>query len=151
MSLLLRRYVLLPALLLAAALGTAGCEVSVGDKTIDAGSVEDQIKKNIEDQGGTVEAVDCPGGKEAKTGTTFDCEVTFGDGTTRTATVELVDDEGTFNYSIADAAAARAATTPAPARATATGGDDSGRRRDTGGDDERDVQRRLARRTGASP
>ncbi len=48
-----RRYVLLPALLVAtAALGTAGCEVSVGDKTIDAGSVEDQIKKNIEDQGG---------------------------------------------------------------------------------------------------
>ena len=94
---------LLPALLLAAALGTAGCEVSVGDKTLDAGSVEDQIKKNIEDQGGTVSAVDCPGGKEAKTGNTFDCEVTFGDGTTRTAVVELVDDEGTFNYSIADA------------------------------------------------
>jgi hypothetical protein len=103
MSLRLPRYVLLPALLLAAALGTAGCEVSVGDKTIDAGSVEDQIKKNIEDQGGTVSAVDCPGGKEAKKGNTFDCEVTFGDGTTRTAVVELVDDEGTFNYSIADA------------------------------------------------
>lgn len=123
MSLLLRRYVLLPALLLAAALGTAGCEVSVGDKTIDAGSVEDQIKKNIEDQGGTVEAVDCPGGKEAKTGNTFDCDVTFGDGTTRTATVELVDDEGTFNYSISDAAG--------------TGGDETGAGTadDTGGDD----------------
>lgn len=118
MSLRLPRYVLLPALLLAAALGTAGCEVSVGDKTIDAGSVEDQIKKNIEDQGGTVSAVDCPGGKEAKEGNTFNCEVTFGDGTTRTAVVELVDDQGTFNYSIADAP---------------SGGDDTGA--GTGSDD----------------
>ena len=120
---LLRRFVLLPVLLLAAAVGMAGCEVSVGDKTIDAGSVEDQIKKNVEDQGGTVTAVDCPGGQEAKTGNTFDCEITFGDGTTRTAVVELVDDEGTFNYSISDEGA--------------TGGDDTGGEEggDTGGED----------------
>ena len=132
MSLLLRRYVLLPALLLAAALGTAGCEVSVGDKTIDAGSVEDQIKKNIEDQGGTVSAVDCPGGKEAKTGNTFDCEVTFGDGTTRTAVVELVDDEGTFNYSIADAPSGE---DTGAGTGEETGGDDTGGGADSGGDD----------------
>ncbi len=137
MSLLLRRYVLLPALLLAAALGTAGCEVSVGDKTIDAGSVEDQIKKNIEDQGGTVQAVDCPGGKEAKTGTTFDCEVTFGDGTTRTATVELVDDEGTFNYSISDEGGGTGGDDTGAGTGDATGGGDTGG--DTGATDEGDA------------
>jgi len=132
MSLLLRRYVLLPALLLAAALGTAGCEVSVGDKTLDAGSVEDQIKKNIEDQGGTVQAVDCPGGKEAKTGNTFDCEVTFGDGTTRTAVVELVDDKGTFNYSIADDGGTGGGDSGAGSGADTGGGDTGGG--DGGGD-----------------
>jgi hypothetical protein len=126
MSLDLRRYVLLPALLLAAALGTAGCEVSVGDKTIDAGSVEDQIKKNIEDQGGTVSAVDCPGGKDAKKGNTFDCEVTFGDGTTRTAVVELADDEGTFNSSIADAPSGGDDTGAGTGADDTAGGADSG-------------------------
>jgi uncharacterized membrane protein YgcG len=132
MSLVLRRYVLLPALLLAAALGTAGCEVSVGDKTLDAGSVEDQIKKNIEDQGGTVQAVDCPGGKEAKTGNTFDCEVTFGDGTTRTAVVELVDDKGTFNYSIVDEGSTGGGDSGAGSGAETDGGDTGGG--DSGGD-----------------
>ena len=78
--------------------GMAGCYVSVGDKTIDAGSVEDQIARNVEAGGEGVTAVECPGGQEAKQGSTFDCAVTFGDGSERTAEVELVDDDGTFRY-----------------------------------------------------
>ena len=42
---------LLPVLAATAALVAAGCSVSIGDKTIDAGSVEDQIAQNLESQG----------------------------------------------------------------------------------------------------
>ena len=93
------RRLLLPALL-AVALLLAGCEVSIGDKTIDAGSVEEQIARNVEAQGAKVDGVDCPGDQEAARGVTFPCTVTFDDGRERTAEVELVDDEGTFRYKL---------------------------------------------------
>jgi hypothetical protein len=99
----LPRILLLPALLATAALGTAGCSVSVGDKTIDAKSVEDQITKNIEAQGTSVDSVSCPGDQKAAKGNTFDCTVHFADGSTRTARVELVDDKGTFSYTVSGA------------------------------------------------
>jgi hypothetical protein len=100
----LRRMLVLLALLAGVAVVAAGCEVSVGDKTIDAGSVEEQIARNVESQGGDgVESVDCPGGQAASQGGTFECVVTMDDGTERTAQVELVDDEGTFRYELAPA------------------------------------------------
>ena len=94
------RALLLPALVAAVALVAAGCSVSIGDKTIDSGSVEDQISQNLESQGEEIDAVECPGDQKAEQGTTFECDVTFADGTTRTAQIELVDDEGTFNFTI---------------------------------------------------
>jgi hypothetical protein len=99
-----RRLALLCALLAAVAVVSVGCEVSVGDKTIDAASVEEQIARNVESQGDVgVESVDCPGGQAAKQGGTFECIVTLDDGSERTAEVELVDDEGTFRYQLAPA------------------------------------------------
>jgi hypothetical protein len=94
------RRLLLPPVLLVAALALTACSVSVGDKTIDAGSVEEQIQRNVEAQGGQVASVECPGDQDAKKGGTFDCTVNFDDGTTRTAQVELVDDEGTFRFEV---------------------------------------------------
>ena len=104
------RLLLLPVLVATAALVAAGCSVSIGDKTIDAGSVEDQISQNLESQGEEVDAVECPGDQKAEQGTTFECDVTFADGTTRTAQIELVDDEGTFNFT------SRPTPAPTPAR-----------------------------------
>jgi hypothetical protein len=120
-----RRLALLCALLAGLAAVAAGCEVSVGDKTIDAGSVEEQIARNVESQGGDgVESVDCPGGQAAKQGGTFDCIVTMDDGSERTAEVELVDDEGTFRYQLAPADGAE--------EGGGDGGDDTGGGQDGG-------------------
>ena len=74
--------------------------MSVGDKTIDAGSVEDQIEQEPGVAGRRRRLGGLPGGQKAEQGTTFECTVAFADGSTRTAQIELVDDEGTFNYSI---------------------------------------------------
>ena len=62
------RALLLPALVAAVALVAAGCSVSIGDKTIDAGSVEDQISQNLESQGEEIDAVECPGDQKAEAG-----------------------------------------------------------------------------------
>jgi hypothetical protein len=57
----------LPAVLAGSALLLVAC----GD--VDDGKLEDQIKKQVQQNGGKVESVDCPSGKEVKSGTTFVC------------------------------------------------------------------------------
>ena len=57
----------LPAVLAGSALVLVACN------DVDDGKLEGQIKKQVQQNGGKVESVDCPSGKEVKTGTTFVC------------------------------------------------------------------------------
>lgn len=77
------------------ALSLSGCT-----KTIDEGDLEGKISDNIAKQlGGQKPKVDCPGGKKAKKGNTFNCTATLA-GQKATIIVELIDDGGRFRYSV---------------------------------------------------
>jgi hypothetical protein len=85
-----------PALLGGCALGLAAC----GD--VDDGKLEGQIKKQVEQNGGSVKSVDCPSGKEIKTGTTFVCTLKTPAGRSFPIRVKITseDDGGRAEYLI---------------------------------------------------
>jgi hypothetical protein len=77
------------------ALSLAGCA-----KKIDEGDLEGKISDNIAKQlGGQKPKVDCPGGKEAKKGSTFNCSATLA-GQKATIVVRLTDDDGKFTFQV---------------------------------------------------
>lgn len=77
------------------ALSLSGCT-----KTIDEGDLEGKISDNISKQlGGQKPKVDCPGGKKAKKGNTFDCSATLA-GQKATIVVKLTDDSGKFTFQV---------------------------------------------------
>src|SRR5256885_12040299 len=66
--------------------------------TIDAGKVEASITSKLATQGITATA-SCPGGRAAKAGDKFDCELKQ-DGATFTVHVEQTDDQGTVSWKL---------------------------------------------------
>ncbi|UGS34555.1 DUF4333 domain-containing protein [Capillimicrobium parvum] len=90
----MRRLIAVP-FVIAAAFALTAC----GTKTIDAGSLEDDIQTQLADAAkvkpDTVK-VSCPEDKEAKKGNTFDCTITTNDGSKGTMTVKLTNDEGGY-------------------------------------------------------
>lgn len=80
-------------LVAAAALPCAALALTGCTKTVKASDVESKVAKNLEGQmpGRTV-TVACPGGKEAKKGTTFTCDVKI-DGAPAQADITLLSAE----------------------------------------------------------
>jgi len=90
----MRRLIAVP-FVIAAAFAVAAC----GTKTIDAGSLEDDIQRQLADaakvKADTIK-VSCPEDQEAKKGNKFDCEITAPNGEKGTMTVTLTNDEGGY-------------------------------------------------------
>jgi hypothetical protein len=83
---MLRRIV--PALLAGGALVLVACGGNVDD-----GKLEGQIKKQVQQNGGSVKSVDCPSGKKIKTGTTFVCTLTTPRGRTFPIRVKITSEK----------------------------------------------------------
>ena len=93
----MRRHRLLIPLLVAGALGVAGC----GDKKLDTGKLEGKIKDGIEKQAGVkIKAVDCPDDVKVKKGDTFNCKATTQTGQSANVKVTQQDDDGKVNYQV---------------------------------------------------
>jgi Domain of unknown function (DUF4333) len=88
------RLLALPA---AASLALAAC----GDKKLDTGKLEGEIKKGIERQAGVkVRSVNCPGDVKIQRGHVFNCRATTTSGQTAPVRVTQRDDEGNVNYQV---------------------------------------------------
>lgn len=91
------------ALVLALPFAAAGCEVSIGGKSVKKSEVEQKISEYIATQNSSApKSVTCPDDLKAKVDTTMDCDVEGPDGSTLavTVTVNSVKD-GTANFSMA--------------------------------------------------
>jgi hypothetical protein len=73
---------------------------------IDTGELEDEVssdaQQQVDDAGidATVESVECPDDIESETGTEFECQLEFSDGTAAVANGEVTDgDNGDVEYS----------------------------------------------------
>jgi hypothetical protein len=72
---------------------------------IDTGKLEDEVGSDAQKQAdaagvdATVTSVDCPGDIKSETGEEFDCQVSFSDGSSATASGEVTDgDDGDVEY-----------------------------------------------------
>jgi hypothetical protein len=83
------------ALLLAAALASAGC----GGTTIDGGQLEDEIVADAESEGLVLDGVDCPS-PDAEEGATFECTVIV-KGTASQLEIQQRNDDGNVEYDLA--------------------------------------------------
>jgi uncharacterized protein DUF4333 len=93
----MRRHRLLIPVLVAGALGVAGC----GDKKLDTGKLEGKIKTGIQKQAGVkIKAVDCPSDVKVKKGDTFNCKATTQTGQSANVKVTQQDDKGNVNYQV---------------------------------------------------
>ena len=72
------------AALCLAAFTFAGCS-----KVLDNNQVKDFVKNNSTKNGQTAKSADCPSDQNAKVGNSFDCTVTFPDGSKDTAHVDV--------------------------------------------------------------
>lgn len=79
-------------------LGAAGCGVD----QVDTGKLEDTITDGVREQSDLEVEVACPDEVEWVTGESFTCELTDGEGTTRSATVTMVDDDGNVRWEVED-------------------------------------------------
>ena len=91
---------LAPLVALALPLLAAGCGMSIGDKTLDTGKLEQTIREGAGD--GTIEvtSVDCPDDVEVASGTTFECRLLASDGTSAKVVVRQTDDDGNVTWRI---------------------------------------------------
>lgn len=90
-----RRFVVVTVAVPGAALALTGCT-----KTIKEADVEAKITQNLAGQlKGTKVDVDCPGGRKAEKGETFTCTAQIG-GRDAAVDVRLLDDKGTFSFSV---------------------------------------------------
>ena len=71
----------------------AGCG---GETTLDDGKVEDYLLENARTPR-AIETVDCPDGREAREGDTFECKVVLRNGAEEVARIRQEDDDGTFS------------------------------------------------------
>lgn len=78
-----------------AALALTGCTKTIDEKDLE-GKISDNIAKQL---GGQKPKVDCPGGKKAKKGNTFNCTATLA-GQKATIQVRLTDDSGKFTFQV---------------------------------------------------
>lgn len=88
---------LLPvALLASAALAVSGCEASfsTGSTKIDPDDAATLARKVVDSGEIKSRAIDCPSDVEAESGKTFDCDVTWADGTTGKLTFHMTSDDG---------------------------------------------------------
>ena len=72
---------------------------------IDTGKLEDEVRSDAQEQvdsagvDATVTSVECPDDIESETGEQFECDVSFSDGTSATASGEVTDgDDGDVEY-----------------------------------------------------
>ena len=74
--------------------------MSIGDKTLDTGKLEQTIREGAGD--GTIEvtSVDCPDDVEVASGTTFECRLLASDGTSAKVVVRQTDDDGNVTWRI---------------------------------------------------
>lgn len=68
----------------------AGC--GSGTKTIDRARVQRFVSNQL--TGPRPSSVDCPPGVKARPGTTFECSVSYFDGSTASVTVHVIDKKG---------------------------------------------------------
>jgi hypothetical protein len=68
---------------------------AVGSKTIKASSAESFLRSNLP---GSPQTVKCPSGVEEKAGKSFDCHVTYPDGSKLTVTVHQTDSSGHVQF-----------------------------------------------------
>jgi hypothetical protein len=88
---MLIRYAL-PLAAVSAALALAGC--STGEIQIDQKKAEGLARKVADSGSVRLKSAKCPSGKKAEKGATFDCDLTYVDGTTGTITMHQTDDKG---------------------------------------------------------
>lgn len=86
------------ALAATAVLVLAGCGVTEVDTAAVEKSIVDEVGKDL----GTEVTADCPDQVDWQTGETFTCDVTDTRGTTRQATVTMMDDGGNVEWSLDD-------------------------------------------------
>jgi hypothetical protein len=82
------------ALLALPGLALVGCTST----EIDSGKSESFLRDNVDG----ARTVKCPGGVEAKTGDTFECDVEYSDGRRARATVHIDTDEGRISVGPGD-------------------------------------------------
>ena len=76
--------------------------VACGDREIDADKAEDLARKVAASGSAELEKVSCPSGEKAEKGATFECDLTYADGTAATITLHQIDDDGQVRTSAAD-------------------------------------------------
>lgn len=80
--------------LVAAALFAAGC----GGTVVDDVKMADTLKAELQASGVKVSTVDCPSDVPVETGTKFDCTVRLADGTEKTATLKITDEDADIAF-----------------------------------------------------
>lgn len=96
-----------------AAVAVLALAVAACTKTLDTGGLEDQLKKQIEQQTPTtITSVDCPADVEVKKGGTFECTAVEESGATFTIKVTQTDDQGNVEWEVVDASAESPAASP---------------------------------------
>jgi Domain of unknown function (DUF4333) len=96
------RSVLKKTLAAAALLTLTACGVSEVDIPALEESIVDGVAEDVQED----VTADCPEQVDWETGSSFDCDVAFDDGSTATAEVKMVDDEGNVEWEIVDPVAA---------------------------------------------
>lgn len=83
-----------PAAALAAVLSAVLLAACSTTTKIDANKAAGLVQSQIHGNSVKVKSVTCPSGITAKTGGTFNCTVTFADGTSGTTGIKMTDDKG---------------------------------------------------------
>jgi hypothetical protein len=78
-----------------AAFTLTGCTKTIDENDLE-GTIADSIGKQL---GGQKPKVDCPSGKKAKKGSTFECDATLAGEKTKVV-VKLTDDSGKFTFTV---------------------------------------------------
>ena len=73
---------------------------SCGVTEVDIEALEKDIVDEVDKQAQEEVTADCPDQVDWATGETFTCDVTFDDGSSTKAEVEMIDDEGQVNWEL---------------------------------------------------
>ena len=80
-----------------------------GASEVDIAALEESIVDGVAKQAEEDVTADCPEQVDWETGSSFDCDVAFDDGSSATARVEMVDDEGNVEWELVEPKAAPSA------------------------------------------
>ncbi len=88
-----------------AVIALSACSVSFGGSDqIDHKKAETLLRDNLHPNSGSpkLTSISCPSGVKIKKGGTFDCTVSFADGSTSTVTIHMTDSSGRISFNSSD-------------------------------------------------